>query len=306
MPEIEGSDVALTDDTGHLDESTLDRRRTGELDAAERENAEAHLAACPLCAAAAVELDAFAAALASGYAALETAAVAQAPDGRAQRSAILARTSGARPGRGAWTRWVPQLAAVLVAVVAVGVLAERGVRGPGSAAEEATEGVPSVAETTPGEARRAETAAGQAREADAGQAPAAPPPAAAKNAAGRDAALQDGATPEAERAEALRDAVDAPPPPPEPRPSRDEAAAGLRRQAPAPDAAAPLPLDRFLASGRAALEREDPPQAKAALALWRDTLAPAEAGLAAADSAATADARALADSLAVWLGALPR
>ncbi|HUP19740.1 MAG TPA: hypothetical protein VM778_07275 [Gemmatimonadota bacterium] len=304
----------------HLDDPTLDRLRTGELEGPDRARAEAHLAVCARCAAAQEEMEAFARAVARGYA--EERAAGPEPDWAARRAAVLAATASRRSAAPAWARWIPQMAAVLVAVVAVGVLVERGVRGPeeagrfGAPAEQA----PLQRAAPPGEAAPPEAPPGSRDEGPArppvesplgrAQAPGRPAPVPAPPAVHRDEAAPPSEAAGAEVQAGVREAEAN-----EERPAREAVAGELLRQrraeadADAGKAAArdapTSPLDRYFAVGRAALAVEDSAAAGAALSLWRDTLSADGVAPTDADSAQLGSATALADSLAAFIGGPP-
>ena len=287
----------MTEDMrGHLDDTTLDRWRTGELAEGERTRVAEHLERCEECARALAELEAFAGTVGRAYAADRAAADAQAPDMARLRERIEAATRAREfvARRRAWTRWMPHAAAAVVALLVVGVLWREGFRAPEDA----------------GRLARPESAAVE-RALEGAAEPAAPP-------AGRDEAATSIA---AERGEAAapvreRDAAvpaprpEAPPPPAEYRQRQEELAKAREAEEAAPEAqaadaladapAAGLavdPHDRFAARAREALAARDTAAARRTLALWRDTLSP-RAELA---PALRRQAESLADSLAAFL-----
>ncbi len=295
----------------HLDDATLDRVRTGEIEEPERARAAQHVAACAECARRLADLEAFAALVGRAYAADRAEARGEEPDWARLRERVLdatragspeAAAAGARPGLPTrrWSRWAPQLAAAVVAALVLGVLWREGVRGPGDA-RRAVE-APMTAERQ-GPAAAEEPAVA---EEPAGAAPtdiAPPGPATAlESRAGEAAQDRRGGQ------EARQNAPSAPPPDFR---ARDEvAAAGAaakaeereagRREAGFADASAAdalEPHDRFAVQARAALAAADTAAARRTLALWRDTLA-ARADL---DSALRGQAESLADSLAAFL-----
>lgn len=315
----------------------LDLYRTGELGEPERLEVERHLAACQACRTELQDLAAFARTVERGYAAERAARAAERePDWARLRTAIVGRTS-ARPSVGRrkrLARYVPQAALAVLALVAIGVLWEQGVRSPGEAeraleskraaggrADGARERSGGPAATS--DAVREERPAGEYRFAEAG-APAADGPAEAlpveepedETDDRRGAALED----RTRRHEVGLDAVDTDRAEQEGaqryRQERAEDAAEVGRAAaePAPEgleevaaenamkqAAAPADLERFQRNARSALSAGDTLQASRALAQWRDSLAlrrdlPPELERA---------VRALADSLAAFLATRP-
>ncbi len=117
----------MTEPDGHVEE-LLDRYRTGELDAADRRRVETHLEECPGCRSALVSLEDFSRTVERAYAA-EAAGLEREPDWERMRASIAARTTA--PPRRPWlARHVPQAAAAVVALVALGVLWQQGIRSP--------------------------------------------------------------------------------------------------------------------------------------------------------------------------------
>ncbi|MGH7563778.1 MAG: anti-sigma factor, partial [Gemmatimonadota bacterium] len=125
----------MTEANGHVQE-LLDRYRTGELDPADHGRVESHLEGCEGCRSALAAMEAFATTVERAYAAETTArATKREPDWGRLRASIVGRTSAREPGlRRSWlARHVPQTAALVVALVAVGVLWQQGIRAPGDA-----------------------------------------------------------------------------------------------------------------------------------------------------------------------------
>jgi hypothetical protein len=333
-----------THDHAHDDaDELLDRYRTGELGEPDRLRVERHLETCEACRAELEALAVFTRVIERGYAAERAARAAERePDWARLRAAVIARTSGrrSRAQRSRLARYIPQAALAVLALVALGVLWEQGVRGPGEAeqalrsehrtgsrADGAGEdsGGPAV---TPG-ADRMERAAREDRFAARAGAPetrepmeeALPESPDEANERRRDAALEDarfrvdvdGVEREADRAaegapadEAVAEAV-APV-----GQAQDQAGAEARpdparpaaqaREEHAKAAAAPPPvLERFQRSARNALSEADTLLAARALAQWRDSLAPRRDLPPDLERAA----RALADSLAAFLATRP-
>jgi hypothetical protein len=278
MKENDESRDRRPDDGEHVGER-LDAYRTGELDAEARQRVEAHLEACGRCRQELAALGAWAAAIERGYEARRTDAAALAPDWAAQRSAIVARTSGrARaPERSGVFRWGPQIALVAVAALIVGIVwrenpreqptltqtAETRPAGEESRKESDADrrGTPSV------EAVEGEDALGRdearSRRADA-PAPTDEPAAAAPPA---DRIAQENA-PELEKQAGREQAEDLL--------ERREALADRVAE---PSPAAPFEdsladVERFERDARAALEARDTTAARRALSLWSDTLLP--------------------------------
>jgi len=262
----------MTEDMGgHLDDTTLDRWRTGELAEGERTRVAEHVERCEECARALAELEAFAGTVGRAYDADRAAADAQAPDMARLRERIEAATrapdSAAR--RRAWTRWMPHAAAAVVALLVVGVLWREGFRAPEDAGRLARPESAAVE-------RALEPAATPAERDEAAPAPrpeAPPPPAEYRQrqeglAKAREA---EEAAPEAQAADALADAP----------------AAGLAID----------PHDRFATQAREALVDRDAAYARRTLSLWRDTLAPRDE----LAPALRRQAESLADSLAAFL-----
>lgn len=260
----------------------LDAYRTDELDAGARAAVEAHLEACDRCREDLAALGPWTAAVERGYAALREEGRELEPDWAGQRAAVIARTSGrrSRPREGlSFRRWAPQVALVAVAALIVGVVWWERAGGPGGepvvstserqAGGSRTAAAPEERAAAPG--RSDEDASGFAREEPRGEvAPPQPAPEAGRE-AGRDA-LADAAPPAA--------------PPAAARAAPEEKA--LARELPEADEpvlAEGLPLGkmaeaeaaRFERDARAALGARDTAAARRALALWSDTLAPAEA-----------------------------
>jgi hypothetical protein len=257
----------------------LDAWRTGELDPARSERVASHLEGCADCRVELERLEPWTEAIARGFAARRAAARDLEPDWGAQRAAIVARTSGraraARGGRAFW-RWAPQVALVALAALIVGIVWRENPREPEGrsafeSAREAVEAPPAAgpSESDDGAIERDADAATGAREAEvvgrqAGRADAAPPLPA-------DAAPP--ATPSA-AAEALQRAR------PEEKAGLDEAG-NERREVFADRVAEPLgaayaDTARFEAAARDALAARDTAAARRALALWADSLLPAE------------------------------
>ena len=112
----------------------LDRYRTGELGEPDRLRVEGHLVACAACRRELDALAAFARAVERGYAVERAARAAEGePDWARLRAAVVERTHGRAPRRARLARYVPQAALAVLALVALGVLWEQGVRGPGEA-----------------------------------------------------------------------------------------------------------------------------------------------------------------------------
>lgn len=116
---------------GHV-VALLDRYRTGELSDEERRHVEAHLEVCGDCMAALADLAAFASTVEKGYEAERALAAESEPDWARVRQEIVARTSAkrAQSRRGWLAHHVPQTAAAVVAVLAVVIVVQQGVRGP--------------------------------------------------------------------------------------------------------------------------------------------------------------------------------
>lgn len=114
----------------------LDRYRTGELGESERLRVEGHLEACADCRAELKALKAFARVVERGFAAEHAARAAERePDWARLRASIVGRTSARATGarRSRLARYVPQAALAVLALVALGVLWEQGIRSPGEA-----------------------------------------------------------------------------------------------------------------------------------------------------------------------------
>jgi hypothetical protein len=284
-------------------EELLDAWRTGELDPARSEHVASHLEGCAACRAELKRLGPWTDAIERGFAARRSEARELEPDWAAQRAAIVARTSGrARSaGRRAFWRWAPQIAVVALAALIVGIVWRENPREPGAersaeslrdAVEAPTAAGPSGAEDGAME-RDADAAGGREaeREQDARGvpppvAPAAPPPSADAPAAAPSAAEE-----ELERAR------------PEEKAGLDAVGNERREEVLADQALEPArqaflePGGRFDAAARAALVERDTLAARRALALWSDSLAPAER--------LVAPRAALADSLERLLDAGP-
>jgi len=319
----------------------LDRYRTGELDEADRLRVEGHLEACPGCRRELEALAAFARAVERGYAAESAARAAELePDWARFRASIVARTSARASGarRARLGRYVPQAALAILALLALGVLWEQGVRSPeeadralrteravggrsdpledrrgGPAAtpgadgkergggddrfadrarapetQEPTEGVPPESPDRANERRRgvAVEDAGFRGDVDGADRAGAEMPAEAEENRGQAAAPAVGAE---KRDEAL-DHLDL-----------DRPEAQAREEVGKAAAVAPPDLERFQRNARNALTEADTLLAARTLAQWRDSLAPRRDLPPELERAA----RALADSLAVFLASRP-
>lgn len=122
-------------DHDHIAE-LLDRYRTGELDEPDRLRVEGHLEGCAACRRELEAVGAFARLVERGYAAERAARAAERePDWARLRASIVERTSARASGarRARIGRYVPQAALAVLALVALGVLWEQGVRSPGEA-----------------------------------------------------------------------------------------------------------------------------------------------------------------------------
>jgi hypothetical protein len=110
----------------------LDHYRTGELSDEQRRQVEAHLEVCGDCMHALADLAAFSSTVERGYDAERAMVAENEPDWARVRQEIVARTSAkhARSKRGWLARHVPQTAAAVVAVLAVVIVVQQGVRGP--------------------------------------------------------------------------------------------------------------------------------------------------------------------------------
>lgn len=122
----------LDDHIGEL----LDPYRTGELGETDRLRVEGHLETCADCRSELEALAAFARTVERGYAAEQAARETERePDWARLRAAVVSRTSArtfaARRAR--LPRYVPQAALAVLALVALGVLWEQGIRSPGEA-----------------------------------------------------------------------------------------------------------------------------------------------------------------------------
>lgn len=266
-------------ETGAGDEHVvplLDAYRTDELDAAARAAVAAHLEACARCREDLAALGPWTAAIERGYAALREESRELSPDWAAQRAAVVGRTSArrSRPREGwSFRRWAPQLALVAVAALIVGVVWRERAREPG---------LEPVATT------RAPAPSASDEDASGFEAAPSPPPAPG---ARRDAAREEGrdvladAAPEAggeaAEAEAAKDA-----PPAAAQAAREEQARArelpqveeaVQAEGIPPGKVAEAEGRRFERDARAALGARDTAAARHALALWSDTLAPAEA-----------------------------
>jgi negative regulator of sigma E activity len=118
-----------TADNGHV-VALLDRYRTGELSDEERRHVETHLEVCGGCMAALADLAAFASTVEKGYEAERALGAESEPDWARVRQEIVARTSAKKAKRGWLAQHVPQTAAAVVAVLAVVIVVQQGVRGP--------------------------------------------------------------------------------------------------------------------------------------------------------------------------------
>ena len=256
------------DDGEHVGER-LDAYRTGELDAEARLRVEAHLEACGSCRQELAALGAWTAAVERGYEARRADAAALAPDWAAQRSAIVARTSGRRGAeKWAFGRWAPQIALVALAALIVGIVWRENPRQQPTLTRTAETG-PAVEE--PGkESDQGEDALGRdearSRRADA-PAPTDEPAAAAPPAVSADRIAQENAR-ELEKQAGREQAEDLL--------ERREALADRVAE---PSPAAPFEdsladVERFEREARAALEARDTTAARRALSLWSDTLFP--------------------------------
>ena len=110
----------------------LDQYRTGELSDEQRRIVEIHLEVCGACMAALADLAAFASTVEKGYQTERELAAESEPDWARVRQEIVARTSAehAQSKRSWLARHVPQTAAAVVAVLAVVIVVQQGVRGP--------------------------------------------------------------------------------------------------------------------------------------------------------------------------------
>lgn len=118
-------------------EPWLDRYRTGELEEAERLWVEAHLGRCAECTRSLEELAAFSGMVGRAYYAQRAVAGAREPAWERMRGEILARTAAPRRAprsagsrASVFGRYAPQAALAVLALVALGVLYQEGVRGP--------------------------------------------------------------------------------------------------------------------------------------------------------------------------------
>lgn len=326
----------MTRENEHVDE-LLDRYRTGELDPAEERSVEEHLASCEPCRSALAALGDFSRTVERAYAA-ETAARAleREPDWGRLRAAIVGRTSarGAAPGRSWLARHAPQAALAVLALVAVGVLWQQGIREPADAERvfrddrraaasdrallsEEDAGASRTAAAPPEMTTGAEPDRPEGRDGDEPALGAAVPrqekrdrregervAAIPETVAGQapDRPLAD--VPEDEAQVAAAEAADPL--------AKARAEAGHADQAPAaPQAGAvalevdsvpwKADLERFRRRARTALEERDPALAERALIQWRDSLDPVQ-GLP-VDLRRAAEA--LADSLADFLATRP-
>jgi len=254
-------------DAGEHVGERLDAYRTGELDAETRRRVEAHLEACGRCREELAALGAWAAAIERGYETRRADAAALVPDWAAQRSAIVARTSGRNVSerRRAFGRWAPQVALVALAALIVGIVWRENPREQ-PALTRTAETAPAIEES----GRESDADEARSRRADAPSptdAPAAAaPPAVAPPTVSPERARENAGELEKqagrEQAEDLRE--------------RQEALADRVAE---PSPAAPLEdsladVERFEREGRAALEARDTSAARRALSLWSDTLLP--------------------------------
>ncbi|MGH7571264.1 MAG: zf-HC2 domain-containing protein [Gemmatimonadota bacterium] len=333
----------MTEANGHV-EGLLDRYRTGELDAAGRRRVEAHLEGCEGCRSALADLEAFATTVERAYAAEATARAAERePDWGRLRAAIVGRTSARKhASRRSWlARHAPQTAVAVVAVVALGVVWQQGIRGPEDAERALQSERPAALSDR--DASPAERSAAASR-------PQSPEPATtARTEPDRVQPAQDeGPVRKGEAAEPLGDELenregarqqkDARPTAQKPAPAgeaiggkADAAAAGARDDSavsrarfearadsnvvadePAPvvgeiavtgqnEAASPPDLERFQRRARVALSEADSALAADALAQWRDSLASGDD----LPTELRRAAEALADSLAAFLATRP-
>lgn len=309
-------------------EELLDRYRTGELDEPDRQRVERHLGACAACRGELEALTAFALTVERGYAAERAARAAERePDWARLRASIVERTAARHAGAGRLRlgRYVPQAALAVLALVAVGVLWEQGVRGPDEAervlrserrtasrGDQASEGPGGPAVTAGAdrlERERDDRFAAPA-ELPEGQEPVGnvgvePPD---EERVGHDVALdefrdadpagrragQAEAEPSADQPDRLAKAAEAAAP-------GEGAAAQAREEDAEANVAPPPELERFQTAARTALSEADTLRAARALAQWRDSLAPRQDLPPALERAA----RALADSLAAFLASRP-
>ena len=254
-------------DAGEHVGERLDAYRTGELDAETRRRVEAHLEACGRCREELAALGAWAAAIERGYETRRADAAALAPDWAAQRSAIVARTSGRNVSerRRAFGRWAPQVALVALAALIVGIVWRENPREQ-PALTRTAETAPAIEES----GRESDADEARSRRADA------PSPTDAPAAAAPPAVAPPTVSPERARENAGELEKQA---------GREQAEDLLdRREALAdrvaePSPAAPLEdsladVERFEREGRAALEARDTSAARRALSLWSDTLLP--------------------------------
>jgi hypothetical protein len=311
----------------------LDAYRTGDLGETERLWVEGHLETCADCRKELEALGAFARTVERGYAAERAAhAGEREPDWARLRAAIVARTSGRAPRahRARLGRYVPQAALAVLALVALGVLWEQGIRSPGEA-ERSLRSERAAGSLPDGARERASEPLGQ----DRGDRPAEKDPSVANERA-QVRVQTDAGPPEESRDEMddgqrkaaledrFRQEADAVGREARPDPDRDGAEVPVRdaeNQAPAaraeagrPEgeeleeevteavAAAPPPeLERFRRDARSALAQADTLLAAQALTQWQDSLAPRQDLPPEFEQAA----RALADSLAAFLAARP-
>lgn len=329
----------MTEGREHVEE-LLDRYRTGELDPAERRRVEDHLEGCEGCRSALAALEAFSKTVERGYAAATGARSAgREPDWGRLRAAIVERTSGRKPGprRFRLARHAPQAAVAVLALVALGVLWQQGIRGPADADRALRDDRPSAA--SDGDAMSADGDAGAMARPEADEAgattgaelgrarsdPTAEPELAKRDApdeprreleTGEGAAEREAAAaaqkpvPAAEAIRQRAEAVDA-------EAREDVTVSGFRIEA-RPDSAAVAgeaevvdevavtrnddattrpDLERFERRARRALSEADSALASEALTQWRDSLASG----AELPADLRAPGQALADSLAAFL-----
>ncbi len=302
----------MTEGSAHVEE-LLDRYRTGELGPAERRRVELHLEECGRCRTALASLSAFSRTVERAYEAETAARAAEGePDWGRLRASIVERVREPAPRRSWLPRHAPQAAAAVVALVALGVLWQQGIRGPDDAdrALRSESPVPSRADRGGGRAG-GPTADAPAPEASPDRVNDIQPddarvadrePAAAAETIRRDVDLGEAEGREDETVSRARfgERVDsvvvgaAAEGAPE---VAQEAAVTAQK-----NAAAPTPeLERFQRRARTALSEADSVLAAGALAQWRDSLVsgedlPADLRLA---------AEALVDSLAALLAGRP-
>lgn len=236
----------------------LDAYRTGELDADIRARVEAHLESCGRCREELAALASWTAAVERGYEASRASAAGQEPDWAAQRSAIVARTSGRSRahGRRPLARWAPQVALVAVAALIVGIVWRENPIEPEDLRRAPSE--------------RSAAAVGEGQDAGARRDEAAPPEAPARveePAATETRSAAETPAPRAEPSE-LEKLADR-----EGDEARLENLDALADRAAEPARAAPAAdVERFTREARTALGARDTAGARRALALWSDTL----------------------------------